>query len=199
MRCLPRAPGAPPLSVSAILVVSVVLSLLAPALAAARVFRCHDGIPPSATSPFCDADEQCDGVCTFVFCTGREFACKPDNFVVPVGEKWKARGIRGHSFILRCRHHPRGVPCPTTTTTMPTPSTCSSGADCRVEGNPCMPGFCGGGRCQPDCACIAPDFTAACSPEQAIHCPNPDCHPLLGDPCIHCGESGLCVTFPDCD
>ena len=72
-------------------------------------------------------------------------------------------------------------------------------ADCRVEGNPCMPGFRGGGMCQPACVCIAPDFSSACSPEQAIHCPSPDCHPLLGDPCIHCDERGLCVTFPDCD
>ena len=61
-------------------------------------------------------------------------------------------------------------------------ATCRTNADCRVAGNPCMPGFCGGGLCQPTCACIAPDFTAACSPEQAIHCPNPDCHPVVATP-----------------
>src|SRR4029077_12366498 len=90
-------PGAPPLSVSAILVVTVVLGLLAPTVAMARALRCHDGVAPSPTSAAgtcrpacrCDADEQCDGVCTFVLCTGREFACDPRSFVVPVGRKLK--------------------------------------------------------------------------------------------------------------
>ena len=225
-----RAGGAPLRALGLIFTAALVASILPAPKAHARFPRvtqvvratCRDGVVRGAvTEPGCDWDLACNDTCTFAFfCVD---ACEVDpppgsptlggQFAVPVGEKkiikrGQLPSINITKFVLRCRRHPRGVPCPTTTTTEPTASTtsttmpplstCRTNADCRVAGNPCMPGFCGGGLCQPTCACIAPDFTAACSPEQAIHCPNPDCHPVVGDPCRHCDESGLCVTIPLC-
>ena len=196
-----------------------------PAFAAGRPIHlaCHDGVPPprtlcaaGCTRPYrCDVDAACDGVCTFALRVCGEVACVDHSEAVAVGNKERltipAPGGPPAKFVLRCRAHPRGLPCPTssttsttTTTSAPTTSTtapstppsCQQDADCVVPANPCVfplcfqPGICA-------CACLA-DGHVTCSPAQADTCQsNADCPPVVGDPCRHC-EQGLCMTNPLC-
>ena len=98
---------------------------------AIHVFVCHDKEAPRPilcprgclpTQPvFCDADHQCNGVCTFVVrVCSPEVVCSDETFVVPVGQKVIVPAVaRVGRALLRCR---RGRICPL-------PHPCGS-ADC---------------------------------------------------------------------
>ena len=157
----------------------------------------------------CDVDQACDRLCTFALKVCGEVACHDETLVVPVGEKTVVRlatafGEKPTKFILRCRRHPPDLPCSSTTTTTtttttstaPLPAVCQTDADCQT-GNPCGIDFCGAGQCVNFCSCLHNGgFT--CSPDLADPCPSSDCHPLLGDPCVHCAEDHLCKSHPLC-
>ena len=98
--------------------------------ATARTVRlsCHDGVsPPRTLCPvgcsgpnLCDADDQCDGICTFAIRVCPEVTCEPQT--VPVGQKVVVPfpalrpGAKPTRFVLRCLPHPSSVPCPVPTT-----------------------------------------------------------------------------------
>jgi hypothetical protein len=160
----------------------------------------------------CDADEQCDGICTFAIRVCGEVACSEHLVSVPVGQRQKITlsttlGAAPTTFVLRCWSHPPTIPCPvpststttvtTTTTTLPG-TACQSDPDCNPDGNPCILGFCAAGVCEQFCRCLQGEsFT--CLPEQADTCQSvADCAPpLLGDPCRFC-IGGLCMGHPFC-
>jgi hypothetical protein len=178
---------------------ALVALLLTPTVAAERTVRvtCRDGVLPSPRRA-CDADQACDGVCTFVLSSGQTFITEHP-VVVPVGRKSVVAvsvAFLPTRYILRCRRHTKRLPCPTTAP--PPPSICTTDTDCRVAGNPCVTGFCEAGMCQRACACIPPNSLFTCFPEEAIRCPNPDCRGVPGDPCRHCDDNGLCVTNGFC-
>jgi len=207
-----------------ICITALVALLVAPTMAAGRAVHltCRDGVPapfpgvcasPLACPTFCDRDRACDGVCTFrPFVLGSATrVCFDSPCQVPVGEKRVMRvtvAAEKTEVVLRCRRHPHKVPCPTTTTTINgfttttttlVPVTCSRNADCPDTGNPCVVSPCSGGMCQQLCVCMASLGRITCAPAEAIHCPSPDCHALIGDPCVHCDENDLCVTIPFCE
>ena len=136
---------------------ALVALLVAPSLAPARVihFTCRDGVLVRRLSerrcrvgeigpcgPLCDADQTCNGVCTFVLpiCPPVVPACVPESVTVAVGEKkvvifprmppdgLPRPGSTRARLVLRCRRHPPGIPCPvpTTSPTSTTTSTTSS-------------------------------------------------------------------------
>ena len=161
----------------------VVAALLAPAVAAARVVRvtCRDGVVPplprckaGCTRPLrCDADGQCNGVCTFAIRVCGEVVCVDRIFPVPVGQRQKitlarALGAKPTRFVLRCLPHPRGVACPTSTTTTSTTTTSTTTSTtllCHFDGatNSCQGGCPQAGTC----VLVAPD---------QCDCPLPGCH-----------------------
>ena len=185
--------------------------LLAPALialllansttAASRLFKCRDGIlaPPTRVCrpPFCscDADQACDGVCTFVIPVFCEVTCATQTFMVPVGQKLALPARGTPRLILRCQRHPKKLPCPTTstatsttvTTTMPCPTN-TTAADWT-----CSPAVCGNGVRDVGEQCDGADlacgtlFNAGCVP------------PGLPNECQCCGLDGaLCVNGFGC-
>lgn len=125
-------------SVPALLVAA---AFLAPAVAAGRVVHltCRDGIAPSlprcpvgCSRPVrCDADERCDYICTFAIRVCGEVACSDHLASAPVGQRQKIRlsttlGATPTTFVLRCRSHPSGIPCPIPSTSTTTVTTTSS-------------------------------------------------------------------------
>ena len=113
-------------------------AVLMPSGAAGRTVRavCNDGVPPPRTlcvagcsRPIrCDADQVCDGTCTFAIRVCGEVACSDRLVDVAVGRRGRIRlstalGATPTTFVLRCRAHPRGAPCQTTTTASPTTTT----------------------------------------------------------------------------
>ena len=208
---------------SRLLVATALAALLgAPSLAAARIvyLTCRDGVPPPRTlcpvgcsRPIrCDADAQCNAVCTFAIRVCGEVACLDRIFPVSVEERQKitlvtALGAKPTKFVLRCLPHPRRIACPmpttttittTTSTTLVAPPSCSSDADCQLAGNPCVAPLCLSGfnhTCE--CVCVS-GGGLTCSPELADRCEsNLDCPPVVGDPCRHCA-GGLCMSNPFC-
>src|SRR5690349_16594991 len=123
--------------------------------------------PVSATSyatSGCDADQRCDGVCTFNL---NRLGFDPET--VPVGQREDAFDSgSGCSATLickkgrraRCRKLARqGSSTTTAATTTTTTSTgvdalpaCASNADCEALKNQCVPPFCADGFCQ--CTCV---------------------------------------------
>jgi len=120
--------------------------------------------------PHCDSDLACDDACLFLFFC--ESVHSPQ-LAVPVGQKQVIKltclpNIAVTKFVLRCRRHPQGVPCPTTTTTsttvtttMPCPTTTTLGApSCQGSGGSCFRVCLGGQTCSADgsgqCVCSGP-------------------------------------------
>src|SRR5437667_357694 len=138
--------GGTPMHARSLSTLLVVAALLAPA-AASRVVRiaCREGIAPplprcvvGCSRPVrCDADEQCNGICTFAIRVCGEVACSDHLVSVAVGQREDIRlstalGNTPKTFVLRCRSHPPTIACPvpstSTTTTLPE-KTCQTDAN----------------------------------------------------------------------
>ena len=110
---------------------------------------CRDGETPSCPECYCDADQQCNSVCTFVVpvctvcrrpvCVGPPPPCTSATVLIPVWGK-----LQYLRFVLRCLPHREGA-CPV--------PECATDADCpaRLLGDPCM--RCEFGQCVSDAFC----------------------------------------------
>jgi len=190
----------------------VVAALLAPA-AASRVVRiaCREGIAPplprcvvGCSRPVrCDADEQCNGICTFAIRVCGEVACSDHLVRVAVGQREDIRistalGNTPKTFVLRCRSHPPTIACPvpstSTTTTLPE-KTCQTDADCD-DGNGCTHDACLNGMCVHVCICVSPEGALTCCPAPAALCVRPCGSDSLGACGGSCPPGASCESLP---
>ena len=188
-----------------LLAAGAVAALLAPSLATARIVHstCIDGvlvhrrcrIPIAGLCrPVCDADQTCNGVCTFVLPCSPVPACVPETVTVSVGEK-KVVTFPPTKFILRCRRHPAGIRCPmptTTTSTTTTSTMTSTTLPCHFDtaSNGCQGGCPEAGT---ECLLVAADQCA---------CRLPGCHTCwlsVSDFCTDkpCSSDADCRTEPN--
>ena len=190
----------------------VVAALLAPA-AASRVVRiaCREGIAPplprcvvGCSRPVrCDADEQCNGICTFAIRVCGEVACSDHLVSVAVGQREDIRlstalGNTPKTFVLRCRSHPPTIACPvpstSTTTTLPE-KTCQTDADCH-DGNGCTHDACLNGMCVHVCICVSPEGALTCCPAPGALCVRPCGSDSLGACGGSCPPGASCESLP---
>ena len=191
----------------------VVAALLAPAVAASRVVRiaCREGIAPplprcvvGCSRPVrCDADEQCNGICTFAIRVCGEVACSDHLVRVAVGQREDIRistalGNTPKTFVLRCRSHPPTIACPvpstSTTTTLPE-KTCQTDADCH-DGNGCTHDACLNGMCVHVCICVSPEGALTCCPAPGALCVRPCGSDSLGACGGSCPPGASCESLP---
>ena len=191
----------------------VVAALLAPAVAASRVVRiaCREGIAPplprcvvGCSRPVrCDADEQCNGICTFAIRVCGEVACSDHLVSVAVGQREDIRlstalGNTPKTFVLRCRSHPPTIACPvpstSTTTTLPE-KTCQTDADCH-DGNGCTHDACLNGMCVHVCICVSPEGALTCCPAPGALCVRPCGCDSLGACGGSCPPGASCESLP---
>jgi len=133
-------------------ILAVLVALSVSTTSARTIHRtCRDGGAPCPSCvpriPLCDADQKCNGVCTFVV---REVClacvncpCFSDTVVVPAGQKrvvFRSVTRPRTRFVLRCLPHREDPACPE----------CETDADCPmlILGPPCR--HCVEGQCVSD-------------------------------------------------